>query len=249
MSEKVAILLPNYKTPELTTLCCRLLRKHTTPGLARVIAVDNDSGDESTGYLRNLKWLELIERPAVPGEPPAEMHARALDLAFERVREPLVMVMHTDTLVVRDGWLEFLIAELGEDCGIGSWKLEHESRWKRFWKRVEEVFKPNREFRYLRSHCALYRTDEVRRIGCGFWGGESAGRRLHRELAANGKKLRFLASAELEHYLRHLNHASMILNPEIAGKRTGTARARRRVAAELARLDYRAVLADNTLDR
>ena len=48
MSEpEVTILLPNYKTPELTKLCFRLLNKFTPPGRMRVIAIDNASGDAS----------------------------------------------------------------------------------------------------------------------------------------------------------------------------------------------------------
>ncbi|MBL8704260.1 MAG: glycosyltransferase, partial [Rhodospirillales bacterium] len=59
----VTVLVPNYRTPELTRLCLRLLRKHTPPGRIRVIAIDNDSRDESLDYLRSLAWISLIERP------------------------------------------------------------------------------------------------------------------------------------------------------------------------------------------
>ena len=32
---KVTLLIPNYKTPELTRLCLRLVRKHTDTGMIR----------------------------------------------------------------------------------------------------------------------------------------------------------------------------------------------------------------------
>ena len=39
----VTILLPNYKTPELTKLCIRSLRKYTDLSRIRVIAIDSAS--------------------------------------------------------------------------------------------------------------------------------------------------------------------------------------------------------------
>ena len=67
---EVTILIPNFRTPEITTICFRLLRKYTPPSRAHVIAIDNDSRDESVAYLRRLKWIELIERTTEPGETP-----------------------------------------------------------------------------------------------------------------------------------------------------------------------------------
>ena len=46
----LTILLPNYKTPELTRLCLRSLRKYPDCSRIKVIAVDNASGDESVEY-------------------------------------------------------------------------------------------------------------------------------------------------------------------------------------------------------
>ena len=71
---KVTILIPNYKTLMLTKLCLRLIRKHTEKSMIHVIVIDNDSNDESTEYLRSLKWIELIERKKVEGEIPALSH-------------------------------------------------------------------------------------------------------------------------------------------------------------------------------
>ena len=46
----ITVLLPNYKTPELTRLCLRSLRKYTDFTKLQVLAVDNASGDESVEY-------------------------------------------------------------------------------------------------------------------------------------------------------------------------------------------------------
>ena len=93
----VTILIPNYKTPDLTKLCLRLIRRFTDLRLAKVLVIDNDSKDASLDYLRTLKWIELLERPAVAGESGAMAHSRALDLALARVKTPYVLSIHTDT--------------------------------------------------------------------------------------------------------------------------------------------------------
>ena len=87
---QVTILVPNYKTPEITKICLRLLRKYTDFSQVRVIVIDNDSGDASLDYLRGLKWVELIERKAEADDTPALSHARALDLALAQVNAPYV---------------------------------------------------------------------------------------------------------------------------------------------------------------
>lgn len=68
--------------------------------MARVIVVDNGSGDDSLAYLRNLKWITLVERTATETEPAHLSHARALDLAFKEVDTEFVLSIHADTLVL-----------------------------------------------------------------------------------------------------------------------------------------------------
>ena len=127
-SPEVTILVPNYRTPEITRLCLRLLRKHTDPAKIRVIAIDNDSGedDESLHYLRSLQWIELIERKSVPGESPGASHAAALDMALAKVTTPYDMSKHTYTFVLRDDWMEYILGVIQQEDnigGVGSWKL------------------------------------------------------------------------------------------------------------------------------
>lgn len=255
---EVTIIVPNYKTADLTRLCLRSLRRHTNLERIRVIAVDNDSRDASTEYLRSVEWIKLIERPPVSGESGPQMHARALDLALAEVDTPYFMVIHTDTIVINDLWLDFLINRLiasPKIAGIGSWKLETVSKWKSFGKTLETFIrkmlgrKTKKETRYLRSHCALYRTDAVREIGQPFCDDDTAGKSLHLALVAAGYDMLFISSAELMKFIRHLNHATMILNPSRNDRKTSKPAARRRIEHELESLHYREILADETLDR
>lgn len=254
----LTILLPNYKTPELTRLCLRSLRKYTDCSRIKVIAIDNASGDESLDYLRSLNWIRLIERSAddISGMPPALMHSSALDLGLKEVDTPYVISMHTDTIVHNSEWLDYLLNHINRSekiAGVGSWKLEYVPLWKRCGKAMEDgikalLGKKHNEFRFLRSHCALYRTELLKRYTKGFWDGECAGSSIHKHLLQAGYELEFLPVNELSRYMVHLNHATMILNPELRGRKTTSAAAFRKLGAKLNVDSYRAILLDNTLD-
>ncbi len=255
---EVTIIIPNYKTDRMTRLCLRLLAKHTDLDRVKVIAVDNDSADESLKYLRSVEWITLIERTDVAKEAPAEMHARALDLALEKTDTPYVLVMHTDTLIADDNWLDYLLSKIKDDdsvAGVGSWKLEQPSPLKEFGKKIEEVVRRllgrrrTVEDRYLRSHAALYRTELLKKQTRGFFDGRTAGHSIHRLLVEKGYKMLFLESAELGKYVRHLNHATLILHPELGGKRTSKPKAMQRLLRQLDEFNYKQILADDSLDR
>lgn len=268
-SPLVTILLPHYKTLELAKLCLRSLKMHTDLSRIKVLAIDNNSGGESLEYLRSVKWISLIERKDIAGEEPAAMHAKALDIGMEAVDTPYVLSIHTDTIVTDDGWLDFLIGKIEQSdkiAGVGSWKLEYVSPLKRFGKVIEEflqqwiwfpltgkkrsgIIGTGDNYYYLRSHCAMYRTDLIRKHTRGFFDeAQTAGKVMHRKLVENGYQMIFIEPHELSHYMKHLNHATMILNPEIAGKKTGTKKSYDRIMRELNSLQYDKILNDNSLD-
>jgi GT2 family glycosyltransferase len=239
----VTILIPNYRTPELTKHCLELLQKYTTPGLFRAVVIDNNSEDASTTYLRQVPWIDLIERKAEAPETPPQSHSRALDLGLSTVNTPYVLSIHTDTLVKHPQWLEFLISEIEKNeniAGVGSWKLDTKPLHKRLLKNLERkvqliyykiINKQNhavegvgKNYFYLRSHCALYRTDLLRKYNLKFDdNNECAGKVMHKKLVDAGYDMVFLKSEILSKYLDHINHATMILNPEL-GARAKTVR-------------------------
>lgn len=265
---EVTILIPNFKTLELTKLCLRLIRKHTDLNLAKVIVIDNDSRDDSVAYLRTLKWIELIEREQIPGESPALSHSRALDLALERITTPYVLSIHTDTLVRNRDWLPFLLEQIQQTpniAGVGSWKLEAKSQWKNLLKNMERTFqrmlykitkKKNHALEgldhnhfYLRSHCALYRTDLLKKYAIQFSDGEEvAGKAMHRKLVANGHDMMFLPSRILLKYMDHINHATTVLNPELSRNQKSITKGLRRIQKSLDGFRASEILQDHSLD-
>lgn len=265
---QAAILIPHFRTLQLTQLCLRSLRKYTDLARVEVIVIDNGSRDASTEYLRRLSWIALIEREPLPGESVAEAHSRALDLGMTRVTAPYVISMHTDTIVISPRWLDYLLEQIATDsriAGVGSWKLEFKPWYRRAAKRLESTWLSmlptsrkrctqqgtggsDGRGRYLRSHCALYRTDLLRGLALSFDENEVAGKVLHEKLVQQGFTMKFLDIHGLAMHLRHINHATMVLNPDIAGRKTGSEAERRRVRRELERLDYRNILHDASLD-
>ena len=107
--KQVTILVPNYKTLEITKICMRLLRKYTNFDQVEVIAIDNNSQDASVEYLRSLPWIKLIERMPEADDTVPLSHSRALDLALAQVNTPYVLSIHTDTFVKRANWLDLLL--------------------------------------------------------------------------------------------------------------------------------------------
>lgn len=267
-TQQVTILIPNYKTLQLTKLCLRLIRKHTDLSLAKVVVIDNDSKDDSLDYLRTLPWITLIERQSIKGESPPLSHSRALDLALVTVTTPYVLSIHTDTLVRNKQWLPFLLNEIKKDPaigGIGSWKLETKTLWKRLFKSVERLYqhryyqiigKKNHALEgvddnhyYLRSHCALYRIDLIKRYQTGFSDGdEVAGKAMFRKLVENGHKMVFLPSTALLKYMDHINHATMVLNPELGSHQKSITKGMRRIQKSLESFEASAIFQDHTLD-
>lgn len=271
MTKNVTILIPNYKTPTLTKLCLRLIRKHTDLSKAKIIVIDNDSKDESLSYLKTISWITLIERKLVPNESPPLSHARALDMGLEEVDTPYVLSIHTDTLVKNPQWLNFLIQQIESNPdvgGVGSWKLETKSLLTRIVKSTENTLQSlyyrciqktdhtiegvGENFYYLRSHCALYRMDLIKKFNLTFSDGEKgehvAGKLLHKKMVENGYQMKFISSNVLLNYLDHINHATMILNPELGSKAKSIKKGLKRIKKRLAAFNAEEVLANDQLD-
>lgn len=266
---RVTILVPNYKTLELTKLCLRLLRKYTDNQIAKVIVIDNDSQDSSLDYLRTVSWIQLIERRAIPGESAVQSHARALDDGLAHVTTPFTLSIHTDTLVKHPQWLTFLLEQMDNNpqaAGVGSWKLESKPLWRQVLKSVERnaqlayysligkakhpIEGIGKNYYYLRSHCAMYRTELLKEYQLSFGGGDMvAGKHMHKALVEAGHKMIFLPSDVLIKYVEHVNHATTVLNPELSTRKKSVIKGLDRIEKSLVRMNAQAILADVSLDR
>jgi len=267
--KEITLIIPHYKTKELTTLCLRLLRKHSDLNRIHTIVIDNSPGHESSEYLKSVEWIEYIAREPVPNEEGFMAHSEALNLGVKYTTTPYVLVMHTDTLMTNLDWLDFMLEKFDSDnvAGVGSWKLEDKPFYRRLAKKIEYFWQyyiwypligkgdghlegKGDNYYYLRSHCAMYRTQILKEKTIGFaGGGEVAGKFLHKQLLDAGYQMNFIESDDLSPRIKHLNHATMILNPEISGKKTGTRKAYNNLMRQLKALDYKKVLKIEELDK
>lgn len=264
MQPKVSILIPHFQTPTLTLLCLRLLRQKTRFDGYEVVVIDNGSTDGSGKLIENLRWVRLVRREVPANERPARSHGLALNFGIEQTEAPYVLIMHTDTMILRSDWLQYLVQTLerqGPDCGlVGSWKMESHGRLRRFGKWLEECARhwrggKSRIRRYARSHCALYRRAAVRVRPNMFEPSEdrSAGEELHFAIEAAGMRCHFLPPHELGQFVRHLNHATMALNTEFGRCDPHMPRTRAKTIRRIQRF-FRSIraeelLVDRSLDR
>jgi hypothetical protein len=170
--------------------------------------------------------------------------------------------------VLRDDWLDYLLNIIKQDdniAGVGSWKLEVKPPWKLFLKKIEYVVQSvvypligkelitegrGKHFHYLRSHLALYRTDLLQKYGISFGAGEeTAGKVLHKTLEEHGHRMVFIPSVDLIRYAVHLNHATMILNPQLGSREQTVKKGARRIQSMLKKMNAAEVLRDVSLDR
>ena len=75
-----------------------------------------------------------------------------------------------------------------------------------------------------------------------FGDGETAGKAIHKNLEKAGYKMLFIPSENLMKHMIHLDHATMILNPETGGRKTTKPAARRQLQKALNKIHYREIL-------
>jgi len=266
--DKATICIVNYKTLELTRLCLRSIRKFTKYPY-EVIVVDNDSKDDSVDYLRSLEWIRLLERQHEPGRPRGSYdESSALDIGLANCNTEFYVVMHSDTIVKKTGWLGSLIDRFSNDLNIasvGSGKIELEPRWRIILKKLTDLKTLERKLfagrdkrdklRYHnRTICCLYRTDVLRRENLSFLMGRdkglTTGQKLYFELLDRGYKTVELPPSVMAQYIIHLTHATQVLNPGEFPLRAGTIRkCRRNIDKILSSRIVQSLIKDDSLDR
>ncbi len=266
----VSICIPHYQVKQLMTACLRAIRKHTDGPTYEVIVVDNGSRDESLDWLRSLSWINLVERGESTPDNWIRAMATALDIGLERARGEYYLIMHSDTIAKRAGWLQRLVDAMnsGPDIGsAGTGKLEVRGRLnsairsatdtKRFRLWLRRTFLGDQGARQLerepcaRDFCAMYRTGVLREHSLSFLqkGGYSAGETMHYDLKALGYRPGIVPVREMMKYIDHIAHATGAIVPERKLERAHMFRkTRRRIAGLLDRQDIQSLLADPSLD-
>ena len=106
-----------------------------------------------------------------------------------------------------------------------------------------------KDYYFLRSHCALYRMDAIKKMNLTFSdGAETAGKVMHKKIVDKGHKMVFLPSEFLGRYVVHLNHATAVLHPELGSRKKTIRKGLKRIKKELEALSANQILMDSSLD-
>ncbi|MGB3536449.1 MAG: glycosyltransferase family 2 protein [Microcoleaceae cyanobacterium] len=123
---KLAIVILNYRTPQLVVDCLASLQSEVKIGEHTVIVVDNQSGDESVSIISQaiaehqwLDWVQLLPSAVNGG------FSAGNNLGIKAVVAEAYLLLNSDT-IVRPGAIESLLAALNThpEAGIVSPRLE-----------------------------------------------------------------------------------------------------------------------------
>lgn len=119
---KVAIIIVNYKTPELTIACINSIFEHVVSCRCEIIVVDNNSGDASIEMIKNafIDKIILIESPENLG------FGRANNLGASYSNAEYYFFLNSDTVLKNDVFRWFLnFYESKPDVGaIGAYLID-----------------------------------------------------------------------------------------------------------------------------
>lgn len=267
----VTIVIPHYQTPELIKLCLRSIRKHT-PQPYEVIVIDNGSKDESLEYLRSLKWITLIQRNGESMKIGSWAHGSALDIGLKNTRTEFFLALHSDVVIKDGAWCNKLTAPFQKNprlACVGSGKLEEVSDGYRLLKKMGDVKGLLRFLRrkfsngngmdnqsqpeYIRTICALYRTEILKKEHLSFLPiegkGLTSGQALYYELVQRGYLTLYYSPGELRKVIDHLNHGTMILNPSLGARKRTIKKGMERIKEKFREETIKDILDDSTLDQ
>lgn len=219
-----SIIIPQYRTEQHVKLCLRSLRKYSKSKM-EVIVVDNNSGDGSLDYLRSLSWIKLIENHS--RSLGSQAHAEALDLGVKRATGAWLGFFHSDTIVLRPGWDEYLIQKIRESNAVGLSTLERDiNQFEPFsdkCKRTIHALRKSLKHWFIKkkkekimSFCFIIRRDIFLETGFSFLPptGDFISDLYHEKIKGKYHFL-LLKHKELEHYLWHTSNVTSILTGQI----------------------------------
>jgi len=114
---RFSIIIVNYKTLDWTRQCLESIRANSQGEPYEIIVIDNDSRDESLTYLKSQADIRLIERTTGLHYDSRD-HGEALDLGLRYAQGDYVVVLDSDVLILKKGWLSALTKLLAQENAV-----------------------------------------------------------------------------------------------------------------------------------
>jgi cellulose synthase/poly-beta-1,6-N-acetylglucosamine synthase-like glycosyltransferase len=210
----------------------------------------------------------LIERrPSRPDPSGSAAHGAGLDLGLANCRTEFFVSLHSDTVILKTGWLSYLLERFADDpqiACVGTGKLELKPRWQRWLAKATDVKAVKRRFmadpeerlrfRYFNTTiCSAYRTEVLRRERLSFSRDAqrhlTVGRELYFTLVDRGYQTVAIPNRDMGQYVAHLAHATQAIhNQQFAITDRAARRYLRRAQKVLQRQTVQSLLSDSSLD-
>lgn len=162
-----SLIVPYFKTPEVTRLCLHSIFKFCT-GKPEVIVVDNAPDSPESAMLAEFPEIKLIKnRSELRGSP---ANFEAIDIGLAQASNDLVGLLHSDTIFLQSGWDEKYFGQLEREKLAVVSTFEREANpfrpWRKkvkdWWHDLRHVSQPGYEaqgklmlFFFLTSKTAL----------------------------------------------------------------------------------------------
>lgn len=252
----ISIIIPQYKTYQVTQLCLRALKKFSTLDI-EVIVVDNNSADDSLDYLEKNAWIHLIKNAdaAVGGIG----HKQALDLGIKAARGQWILLFHSDCIVLKKGWdqeLLNLVRKYPDAIGasttirdinpFASWYHKLERRFKE--RRHSYSHTLNSSDHKIMSYCFLVQRKFLLDSSFNFEQAEGdVAHELYRKHIKNKRVFVLMGRNFLQKILWHTSNVSSILSGQMTDKKS-VDKYHRKLDALLSSTVAKSLIIDSSLD-
>jgi len=226
----LSIVLVNYKSLEMTSICLDLIQQGINVAEVPVWVVDNDSNDASLEYLKSLDWIHLIERKPPSQEAGFMAHGIALDMVLDKVTTDYLLLLHTDTFIHDPSIVNIMLEKCIADdkvVAVGCLEPVNRSLPQAFWRYVIRGTKyyfrrlkiafgintraPKLHYEiYLKSFCTLWNVNIIKQHGMTFsMADRIPGYEMQDRLPELGYKFVAIPPREMFKYLDHIEKGTV----------------------------------------
>lgn len=152
-----SIIIPHYDTPEPLAFCLRCI-EHFSIASHEVIVVDNGSTPETLARLEDRDDIMLLKRKQDPSLGQTG-HKAALDLGISRATGQYIIAIHTDTFVIKKGWIKFLADRLTSNEYLAMGPSTHRLYPLSFRERLKWTSQSEDDRHWIRPVFTIYHRD------------------------------------------------------------------------------------------
>jgi hypothetical protein len=251
MSESCSLIVPYFRTPEITRLCLHSIFRFSELN-PEVIVVDNDPTSPESAMLDEFPRIKRIPNPSRLRGSAANFEA--LDIGLAQASHDLVGLLHSDTVFLKPGWDREWFGRLAAQDLAALSTAEREANpfrpirkkvgdWWRHWRHQRRPV-PGKAAKMM-LFFLLTRKSVLGEIGFGFLR-DGHIEPHHFEKSRNGVEL--LSCVEISRFMWHTSNITSLLTGQMtdpAMVKSYTDKRRRFLAHPLIRTHFRDVLPKN----